>query len=206
MKRLAFVLITGILLVSLSGSCWADTGFWFGPKGLYFHPSDENIQRFYKTFWGWGGEAGWSHRHMEVSLEASYFQAKGKLLWEEFVPGEGVIGYYWEHLSAFSVAPRVAFRLRPQHTPYAGIGVGYHKMSWGFQGLQRTYVLSNESSSAMSTELFAGYDYRLVKWCGARGELGYRMPEPVERDKTWLYAMYKDMRGWKASLGVYLSR
>lgn len=115
-----------ILLSSLCFCCmaavgWADAGFWFGPKGLYFHPSNANIQRFYKTFWGWGGEAGWAYKYFEGSLEVSYVQAKGKINMDETEIGVEIVGQYWKYLSALSVTPRVAFRLRPQRTPYVGV-------------------------------------------------------------------------------------
>ena len=225
MKRLVFVLITGILLVGLSDSGWSKAGFWAGPRGFYFLPSKENVQVAFKTFWGWGGEVGWAYKHIESSLALEYARARGEEdIWWAHVPGFD--GTYREHLSVLTLTPRVAFRLEPQRTPYAGFGVGYQKVTWGLQKVSDSHPIglltgivtekpigqppspgqpTLESYATVSVEAFMGYDYRLVKWSGIRGEWSYRMSGEVKQNKAWLYAHYQTMGGWKASLGAYVA-
>jgi len=200
LKQLDKLLVSSMLVSFLAGAGWANVGLLGGVKTYYFHPSNENIQIMFEKFWGWGGEVGWVHNHIEAGAEMSYIRAKGKYSMQELI-APGVIGTFWPKLSALTVAPRVAFRFLRQRTPYVGLVVGYHRMTYKYIG--HSYPSPIESSSAMSTEFFAGYDYRVFKWSGLRIEGGYRMPEPNE-NKPGVFNIYKDMRGSRASVGTYL--
>jgi opacity protein-like surface antigen len=158
----------------------AEVGFWVGPKGIYFRPSNENIQKMYRPFLGWGGNVGWVLKHLEMSAEMTYLHTR----WKESslatdIHGN-IFGEFWWGLSTITVTPRVAYRLWSQRTPYLGIGAGYHRTAWKLEGIkiwEMPDLLQQESSSELSTNFFGGYDYRLFKWIGLRAEGEYRIAE-----------------------------
>ncbi len=207
MKRLAFVLITGILLVGLSGSCWAEAGFWIGPKGLYFRPSYEPYRKLYRTYWGWGGEAGWvSRRHLEFSLEARYIGARQKLVMQAVDPRGNIVGDYWYGLYDFAFTPRLYLRLMGSRTPYLGFGISYHRVTLKMEGVEIWWVdeeYKRQSSSAFGPALLVGYDYRLAKWAGLRSEGSYQNVKVSYRIGALAYE--RDLSGWTASLGTYIA-
>jgi len=206
MKRLAFVLITGILLVSFSGSCWADAGFWAGPKGVAFHPQNSALHRFYRPYWGGGAEVEWLvWKHIELGAEGSYIRALGKEEMQEIDEQGNIVGTFNNENSFFILSSKASYRFLGKRTPYLGLGVGFYRASWKLVGLSREYPeIHPISHSAVGTQVFAGYDYRVRRWFGLRAEGGVQ----VARAK-YEYEQYQwtpgDMGGWKACLGTYIA-
>ena len=204
LKRFKAVLSASVLLLGLAGVGRAEVGFWVGPKGVYFRPSNENIRETFRTFWGWGGEAGWTYKHLEMSAGVSYVHARGKDDMEETQVGRGVVGYFWPHLSMLTVTPHVAYRPWHLRTPYLGFGMGYHRVVWSWKGLSDP--VPDVSVSSFSKELYVGYDCRLRRWIGLKAEGAYKAAEAKGPRGSFLSnPIYQSMNGLGFTAGIYSS-
>jgi opacity protein-like surface antigen len=200
MKRLAFVLITVILLVGFSASGWARAGFWVGPKAVIFYPLNSYLHSGYRTFWGGDAEGGWLiWKRFELGAEVSYIRALGKEEMQETDESGNIVGTFHDENDFLVLSSKAAYRLLNESTPYFGIGLGFYRASDKLVGTSHPYPTI--SHSALGTQVFAGYDYRVRRWVGFRAEGGFQIAKAKEAH--WING---DMGGWKASLGAYLSR
>jgi len=206
MKRSSVVLIGGLLLAGLTGAVWADAGFWAGPKGVAFHPQNSGLHRYYRPYWGGGLEFGWrAWKHIELGAEGSYIRALGKEEMEETDASGNVVGTFNDENSFLILSSKVSYRFLGQRTPYLGFGVGFYRASWKLVGLSREYPeIHPISHSSVGTQLFAGYDFRVRRWFGLRGEGGVQIARAEDEYEQYQWP-YGDMGGWKASLGAYVA-